>query len=50
MQELKPTRRQKKLITGLGLDPKEWHIVRNRQPGKIVLVHKETGVIRELAV
>lgn len=45
----KPTRRQKLAIKAVGLNPKNWLVIKNLQD-KLHIVHRETGRQREIPV
>lgn len=43
----KPTREQRKAIQARGLNPDNW-LVAKQPPGKLVMVHRLTGALREI--
>lgn len=45
----RPTRKQKELIQSAGLNYENW-LVSKYANGRIVLVHRYTGTVREIAV
>jgi hypothetical protein len=44
-----PTRNQRKLFIEVGLNPKNWLIVKN-QSDQITIVHRETGRIKTISI
>lgn len=42
----RPTRQQKIRLKGLGLNPENWLVVKNRPGGELEIVHKHTNRIR----
>lgn len=42
----RPTRRQKIRIGQAGLAPENWLVVREKQDGELILLHKHTDKIR----
>ena len=42
----RPTRQQKMRLKGLGLNPENWLIVKNKPDGELELVHRHTNRIR----
>lgn len=46
-QGKKPTRAQRQRIAEMGLNPEKWSVAKNLRD-KLVLVHRETGTVKEL--
>lgn len=46
-QGLKPTRKQRERMVALGLRPEKWRVAK-ALPDKLVLVHCETGQVKEM--
>lgn len=42
----RPTRQQKIRLKGLGLNPENWLIVKNKPGGELEIVHRHTNRIR----
>jgi hypothetical protein len=42
----RPTRQQKIRLKGLGLNPENWLIVKNKPDGELEIVHRHTNWIR----
>ena len=44
------TRSQKIFLTRCGFNPAEWLMVKNLSNGTLVVIHRETKTVRELAI
>lgn len=42
----RPTRQQKIRLKGLGLNPENWLIVKNKPGGELVILHRHTDTVR----
>ena len=42
----KPTRKQKVRLGQVGLSPENWLVIRQKQDGELIILHKHTNTVR----